>query len=178
MLVVPEHAVVDGAIVEEGNLPVALSVAPVGREELLPAPLHRLDALNLESTLAVALNEVERLDALGQRREVERHIATTVLVCLQVLVEFNAVGRGDGIAIIAHLQIGVARKLEPEVGIVRPLMCGDIHHRLVVLQLDLRYVKGEVEEPVAVTSSKLRSGLLPHHIFSLSRLRCEGQHHG
>ena len=59
LFVVPELAVVDGAVVEEGYLPVAVIVAPVGGEQLFPALLHRLDALDLESALSVALDKVE-----------------------------------------------------------------------------------------------------------------------
>ena len=59
LLVVPELAVVDGAVLKEGYLPVALVVAPVGRKELLPTFLHGLDTFDLESALSVALDEIE-----------------------------------------------------------------------------------------------------------------------
>ena len=117
---------------------------------------------------------------LRQRREVKRHIALVVLIRLKVFVEFYAVGRGDGIAVLAHLQIGISGKLEPEVGIVRPLLCGDIHHGLVVLQLHLRHVEGEIEESVTVTGSILDGGLVPHDyfLFRLPHHRDEGQQNG
>ena len=95
----------------------------------------------------------------------ERYVAFAVLVRLKVLVEFNTVGRNDGVALLTHFQVGVARKLEPVVWIVRPLLCGDIHHGLVVLQFYLRHVKAQVKEPVAITVSKLRGGLFPHNRF-------------
>ena len=97
----------------------------------------------------------------------ERYVALAVLVRLKVLVEFNTVGRNDGVALLTHFQVGVARKLEPVVWIVRPLLCGDIHHGLVVLQFYLRHVKAQVKVPVAITVSKLRGGLFPHNRFLL-----------
>ena len=178
LLVIPELAVIDGAVLKEGNLPVALVVAPIGWEQLFPALFHRFDALDLESALSVALDEVERFGSLRQWWEVENHIALAVLVSLKVLVEFNTVGRNDGVALLTHFQIGIARKLEPIVGIVRALQYGDIHHGLVGFQFHLRQVEGEMEESVAIAGSILDGGLLPHHIFRLARHCDKGQHHG
>ena len=180
LLVIPELAVVDGAVVEESYLPVALVVAPIGRDDLLPALLDRFDALDLESTVAIAFDKVECLRTLRQCREVECHIPLAVLVCQKVLVEFYTVGRRDGVALLTYLQIGIASKLEPEVGMVRPLLRSDIHYGLVVLQLHLRHVEGEIEESVAVAVSILCGGLLPHDffLFCLSRQRCEGKQNG
>ena len=178
LLVVPELAVVDGAIFEEGNLPVALVVAPVGREELFPTLLHRFDALNLESTLAVAFNEVKHLSVLWQRWKMECHIPLVVLVCLYKLVEFYAIGRSDGITLLPYFQITIASKLKAKVRIVRTLQGSDIHHGFVVLQFHLRHIKGEIEESVAVTVSILDGGLLPHHIFRLPHHNDEGQQDG
>ena len=178
LLVVPELAIVDGAIFEEGYFPITLVVAPIGRKELLPTFLHRFDALNLESTLAVALDEVEYLSVLRQRREMERHIPLVVLVCLYKLVEFYAIGRSDGITLLPYFQITIASKLKAKVRIVRTLQGGDIHHGFVVLQFHLRHIKGEIEESVAVTVSILNGGLLPHHIFRLPHHNDEGQQDG
>ena len=86
-----ELAVVDGAIFQESNRPVALPVAPIRREQLFPPFLHRLDAFDLECTFAVALNKVERLGVLGQWLEVERNVALPLLVCLYIRVKFYAV---------------------------------------------------------------------------------------
>ena len=106
------------------------------------------------------------------------HVALAVLVRLYKLVEVNAVGRDNSITLLTHFQIGVASKLETVFGIVRPLLCGDIHHSLVVLQLHLFHVEGEIEESVAVTVSILDGGLLPHNIFCQPRHCDEGEHHG
>ena len=110
----------------------------------------------------------------------ERHVALAVLAGLKVLVEFNTIGRNDGVALVAHFQVGVARKLEPVVRIVRPLLCGDIHYGLVLLQLHLCHVKREVEESVAIFVSKLRGGLFPHDclLFCLSRYCDDGKQDG
>ena len=99
----------------------------------------------------------------------KRHITLTVLVSLYKLIELDIVSRHDGVALVTHLQIGIARKLETEVGIVRALVGGDINHRLVILQLHLRHVEGEIKESVAVAGSILSSGLFPHDLLSLPR---------
>ena len=101
LFVVPELAVVDGTILKESYLPVTFIVAPVGREELLPAFLYGLDALNLESPLSVALDEVEYLGVFRQRWEMERHVELAVLR-MKMLVELYAVGRSESIALLPY----------------------------------------------------------------------------
>ena len=168
LFVCPELALVDGTIFQKCQFPVAcLFIAPVGRQQLFPAFFHRLDAPYLESAVAITLNEVERLRVLWQWLEVKRHIALAVLVRLHKLVQFDAVGRGERVACLAHLQIGVSYKLKTEVGIVRTLHSRDIYHRLRLLQLHLRHIEGEVEESIAITGSIFCGGLLPHSCFLL-----------
>ena len=180
LLIRPELAVVDGAILQEGNLPVALLVAPIRGQHLLPALFHRLDALKLEGPLSVALDEVEHLRTLGQRWKMEHHIGLEVLACLELFVEFDTVGLNHRKALVTHLQIGVFRKPEPVAFIVRTLLHGDIHHRLVGLQLHLRQVQRQIEESVAIAGAILNRGLLPHNVFSLSlpRQSNECKQHG
>ena len=130
--------------------------------------------------MSVALDEVEHLRALGQRWKVEDHIALAILTRLEVFVQFDTVGRRQGITLVTYFQVGIASKLEPVVVAfrARTLTGGDIHHGLVALQLHLRQVEGEIEESVAIAGSILNGGLLPHHIFRLSRHCDESEYHG
>ena len=170
--IIPELAIVYGTVIKESHLPVAFIVTPIGGEQLLPSFLHRLDAFNLESTVAVALNKVERLRAFRQGWEMKRHPELAVLVRLHILVRLNAVGRDKGIALSAHFQVSAASEPETVAGIVRPQARGDIHYRFCLFQFHPGNVECQGEEPVAVAGSILSGGILPHNCFLLRLPRC------
>ena len=182
LLIRPELTVVDGTILQEGNLPItSLIVAPIRGEELFPALLDRFDAFDLEGAPAVALNEVEHLRALRQRWEVKGHLALATLVHKGVFVELDVVSRDDGVTLVSHFQISVANKLEPLAKLfrIRTFPGSDIDHRLVVLQLHLLHIEQQVKESVAIACSILSSGLFPHRyiLFCPARHYEEGKKH-
>ena len=85
---------------------------------MLPSFLHRLDAFNLESTVGVTLNKVERLRAFRQGWETKRHLKLAVLVRLHILVQLNAIGRNNGVSSFTHFQVSVTYNFKTVTGIV------------------------------------------------------------
>ena len=176
--IVPELTIINHKILQESNVPISCSlISPIGRKELFPSLLHRLDALDLESPLSVAFNEVERLGILRQWREMECHIKFAILLRQRVLIQLNAISGDNSIMPVACFQIGIITKHEPRVGIVRTLHRCDIHHRLAICQFHFRHIKRQVKKAITITCSIFCRWLFPHHLLLSHCHHCDKRQH-
>ena len=160
---IPHLTIIDGAILQESNLPVTgLLVPPVRGEQHLMTFLHGADTTYSESTFCIPFNEVEHLCIPWQRFEMQHHVKPAIFLCLSWFVKFNSFGPHYGEAPVPDPQTRSTEKAEIVTGIVRPLPHCQEHAGHRVLQLHTCHINGYMEETVTIARAIFRHRAVPH----------------